>query len=213
MGVETSQPRMRYEYSYRSGRSLSPDPISTRYGYRSLSNPPTASDYELPSFSCLKAGSFSQHVDHLLSRSRANSEIRNTEFSEVGSSHPDIQYSSLLCSSSTPWDRTGAFYYPSYNYSVWNTMDMSRSMEEYQGKCEAEITYNLEVESSLQWGEGDVEVSMEKEYEYPESLRGTAVSRPALRREYYYWTKPARYYRHRTFYPRYLPRYRSRYGG
>merc|ERR1712106_72799 len=159
MGVETSQPRMRYEYSYRSGRSLSPDPKSRRYGYRSLSNPPTASDYELPSFSCLKDGSFSQHVDHLLNRSRANSQIRNTEFSELGSSHPDIQYSSLLCSSRTPWDRTGAFYYP----------------------------------------------------RYPESWRGTAVSSPALRREYHYWTNPTRYYRHRTFYPRYLPRYRSRY--
>ena len=56
-------------------------------------------------------------------------------------------------------------FYTSYNYSVWNTMDVGRSMEEYQEKCEAEITYNLEVESSLQWGEGDVEVSMEKEYE------------------------------------------------
>ena len=56
-------------------------------------------------------------------------------------------------------------FYTSYNYSVWNTTDVGRSMEEYQEKCEAEITYNLEVESSLQWGEGDVEVSMEKEYE------------------------------------------------
>merc|ERR1712189_66269 len=46
---------------------------------------------------------------------------------------------------------------------------------------------------------------------YPESWRGTAASTPALRREYYYWTNPARYYRHRTYYPRYLPRYRSRY--
>ena len=55
-------------------------------------------------------------------------------------------------------------FYTSYNYSVWNTMDVGRSMEEYQGKCEAEITYNLEVESSLRWGEGDVEVSVEKEY-------------------------------------------------
>ena len=25
----------------------------------------------------------------------------------------------------------------SYNYSVWNTMDVGRSMEEYQEKCEA----------------------------------------------------------------------------
>ena len=48
-----------------------------------------------------------------------------------------------------------------------------------------------------------------------------------MSREYHYWTNPARYYglaelaldfilmffftRHRTFYPRYLPRYRSRY--
>ena len=47
----------------------------------------------------------------------------------------------------TPWTWAG----------VWR-------MEKYQEKCEAEITYNLEVESSLQWGEGDVEVSMEKEY-------------------------------------------------
>ena len=44
-------------------------------------------------------------------------------------------------------------------------MDVGRSMKEYQEKCEAEITYNLEVESSLQWGEEDVGVSMEKEYE------------------------------------------------
>jgi len=46
---------------------------------------------------------------------------------------------------------------------------------------------------------------------YPESWRGTAASTPPLWREYYYWSNPARYYRHRTYYPRYLPRYRSRY--
>jgi len=150
---------MRYEYSYRTGRSLSPDPISLRYGYRSYSIPPTTSDYELPSFTSMKDGTFSQHVDQLLRRSRANSEIRNSEFSEVATSDPEIRYSSLLCSPRTPWDKTGAFYYP----------------------------------------------------RYPESWRGTAASTPPLWREYYYWSNPARYYRHRTYYPRYLPRYRSRY--
>jgi len=48
-------------------------------------------------------------------------------------------------------------------------------------------------------------------HRYPESWRGTAASTPPLWREYYYWSNPARYYRHRTYYPRYLPRYRSRY--
>jgi len=202
---------MRYEYSYRTGRSLSPDPISLRYGYRSYSIPPTTSDYELPSFTSMKDGTFSQHVDQLLRRSRANSEIRNSEFSEVTTSDPEIRYSSLLCSSRTPWDKTGAFYYPSYNYSVWNTTDVQENMEEFRERCEAETTFNLEIWSSHHWQEGDVEVSMEKEYEYPESWRGTAASTPPLWREYYYWSNPARYYRHRTYYPRYLPRYRSRY--
>eukprot|EP00091_Calanus_sinicus_P002174 TRINITY_DN12213_c0_g1_i11.p1 TRINITY_DN12213_c0_g1~~TRINITY_DN12213_c0_g1_i11.p1 ORF type:complete len:205 (-),score=26.65 TRINITY_DN12213_c0_g1_i11:353-967(-) len=202
---------MRYEYSYRSGRSLSPDPISLRYGYRSLSIPPTSNDYELPSFTCVKNGTFSQHVDNLLRRSRANSEIRSSEFSELPSSNPDMQYSSILCNSLTPWSKTGAFYYPSYKYSTVNTTDVGEHLEEFRQKIEAEIAFNLEIENSLGWEDGDVEVSMEKEYEYPESWRGTSASTPALRREYYYWTNPARYYRHRTYYPRYLPRYRSRY--
>eukprot|EP00092_Neocalanus_flemingeri_P025736 GFUD01027900.1.p1 GENE.GFUD01027900.1~~GFUD01027900.1.p1 ORF type:complete len:158 (-),score=9.90 GFUD01027900.1:164-637(-) len=155
---------MRYESSFRSGRSLSPDLISKRYGYRSLSIPPTSSDYELPSFTCMKDGSFSEHVDHLINRSRANSEVRSSdpyfrEFPHLASSNDDLHYSSLLSNSLTPWSKTGAFYYP----------------------------------------------------RYPESWRGTAASIPALRREYFYWTNPARYYRHRTYYPRYYPRYRSRY--
>ena len=53
----------------------------------------------------------------------------------------------------------------SYNYSVWNTTDVQESMEEFRERCEAETTFNLEIGSSLQWQEGDVEVSMEKEYE------------------------------------------------
>merc|ERR1712055_1149733 len=161
MGVVVSDPssRMRYEYSYRSGRSLSPDPINKRYGNRSMSIPPSSIYDELPSFTCLKDGTFSEHVDHLINRSRAISEVRNSDpyfqdSSEL-STKPDVHYSSLLCSSLTPWSKTGAFYYP----------------------------------------------------RYPESWRGTSVSTPALRREYYYWTNPARYYRHRTYYPRYYPRY------
>merc|ERR1719431_402293 len=84
--------------------------------------------------------------------------------------------------------------------TLFGTQQMSRK-----------IWKSLEIGSSHQWQEGDVEVSMEKEYEYPESWRGTAASTPPLWREYYYWSNPARYYRHRTYYPRYLPRYRSRY--
>eukprot|EP00092_Neocalanus_flemingeri_P056494 GFUD01066996.1.p1 GENE.GFUD01066996.1~~GFUD01066996.1.p1 ORF type:complete len:201 (-),score=25.08 GFUD01066996.1:148-750(-) len=198
---------MRYESSFRYGRSLSPDLISKRYGYRSLSIPPTASDYELPSFTCMKDGSFSEHVDHLINRSRANSEVRSSdpyfrEFPHLASSNDDLHYSSLLSNSLTPWSKTGAFYYP---------RDVGESLENFRQSIEAEITYNLEIEHGLKWEDGDVEISMEKEYEYPESWRGTAASIPALRREYFYWTNPARYYRHRTYYPRYYPRYRSRY--
>jgi len=156
---------MRYEYSYRTGRSLSPDPINFRYGYRSLSIPPKSIDYELPSFSCLKDGTLSQHVDHLLKRSRANSEIRNTEFSDLDTTNQDIHYSSLVCDSLTPWGRSGLFYYPSYNYSVWNTTNIGETLEEFQQRVEAETTFNLEVENGLHWKEEDVEISMEKEYE------------------------------------------------
>jgi len=37
---------------------------------------------------------------------------------------------------------------------------------------------------------------------YPESWRGTAATIPP-RRDYYYWTNPGRYYRYRSYYPRY----------
>jgi len=37
---------------------------------------------------------------------------------------------------------------------------------------------------------------------YPESWRGTASSTP-ISRDSFYWTNPARYYRYRSFYPRY----------
>ena len=26
--------------------------------------------------------------------------------------HPDVRYATLLCSSVSPWSKTGAFYYP-----------------------------------------------------------------------------------------------------
>jgi hypothetical protein len=44
-------------------------------------------------------------------------------------------------------------------------MDVGERLEELRQKTEAEIAYNLEIENSLRWEEGDVEISMEKEYE------------------------------------------------
>merc|ERR1711973_230051 len=48
---------------------------------------------------------------------------------------------------------------------------------------------------------------------YPEGWRGTASCATPLHGEYVYWTRPARYYRYQTYYPRYryTPRYRSRF--
>ena len=55
----------------------------------------------------------------------------------------------------------------SYNYGVWSssTEDVEEKMEEFKGRMEAEIAFNLEVENSLRWRDGDVAVSVEKEYE------------------------------------------------
>ena len=48
---------------------------------------------------------------------------------------------------------------------MWNTTNIGETLEEFQQRVEAETTFNLEVENGLQWKEGDVEISMEKEYE------------------------------------------------
>jgi hypothetical protein len=46
-----------------------------------------------------------------------------------------------------------------------NTTDVGENLEEYRQKIEAETAFNLEIENNLGWKDGDVEVSMEKEYE------------------------------------------------
>merc|ERR1711983_163293 len=148
-----AQRRMRYGYYYRTSRSLSPEPL-----------------VQLPVSvfrESVKDGSFSQHVDNLISHSRAMSEIRESELKssetldESKYRHPDVRYATLLCNSLSPWSKTGAFYYP----------------------------------------------------RYPEGWRGTASCTPPMRREFTYWTNPARYYRYQTYYPRYrsAPRYRARF--
>eukprot|EP00088_Acartia_fossae_P041612 TRINITY_DN4351_c0_g1_i1.p1 TRINITY_DN4351_c0_g1~~TRINITY_DN4351_c0_g1_i1.p1 ORF type:complete len:152 (-),score=9.39 TRINITY_DN4351_c0_g1_i1:123-524(-) len=38
---------------------------------------------------------------------------------------------------------------------------------------------------------------------YPESWRGTASSIPAYSRNFWYWSNPARYYRYKSYFPRY----------
>merc|ERR1719422_1350297 len=107
-----------------------------------------------------------EHVDNLITQSRAHSEICEANFQDeflsaptpTPSRHPDLHYATLLCNSLSPWSKTGAFYYP----------------------------------------------------RYPEGWRGTASCTPPMRREFTYWTNPARYYRYQTYYPRYrsAPRYR-----
>merc|ERR1712110_386396 len=111
MGVSPRQERpevrrMRYGYYYRTSRSLSPEPL-----------------VQLPVSvfrESVKDGSFSQHVDSLISHSRAMSEIRESELKssetvdESKYRHPDVRYATLLCNSLSPWSKTGAFYYPRY---------------------------------------------------------------------------------------------------
>jgi len=111
--------------------------------------------------------------------------------------------SSLICPPLSPWNRTGEFYYPSYNYWIWNSYtDPTDHLEEYRSRLEAEVTHNLLLENRFHHREDDLSTSLEIEYSYPESYRGTAATTP-LRRDYYYWTNPARYYRYKSYYPRY----------
>merc|ERR1719397_1063032 len=120
---------MRYSFLHRSTRSASP----------------------LTSWDLAEERNFSEHVNNIINRSRANSEMRQLGSSGVR----DLHYSSLVSDSTSPWSKTGAFYWP----------------------------------------------------RYPEGWRGTAACTSPLRREYNYWASPARYYRYKSYYPRYYPRY------
>ena len=120
--------------------------------------------------------------------------------------HPDVRYATLLCSSVSPWSKTGAFYYPRSGYRRLRLS--SWVLTGILWYCECPLC------------------------RYPESWRGTASCTAPLRREYVYWTNPGRYYRYQyphvtsilmsniypwcryqTFYPsyRYTPRYRTRF--
>merc|ERR1712244_155949 len=79
---------MRYRNFYRSTRSVSP---------------------QAPLY--CEESNFSDHVDNIINRARANSEMRNLSGSGAVS---ELRYASLVCSPHSPWSKTGAFYWPRY---------------------------------------------------------------------------------------------------
>jgi len=178
---------MSYSYSYRSTRSCSPELTQSysSYGRRS---------------------SLVDHVDSIITRSRFQDQGRACSlepFTDVIDDLPSIRTSSLICPSLSPWNKTGHFYYPSYNYWIWRSYtDPGTHLEEFGARLESEISHNLLLPYEFHHREGDYATSLEIQYSYPESWRGTSATTP-VSRDYYYWTNPARYYRYKSYYPRY----------
>merc|ERR1711892_1427527 len=75
---------------------------------------------------CMFEGSLSEHVDHLVERSRARSMAREVEVSNIleNMDKYSLPSSSLVWNSWTPWSRTGAFYFPRYPES-WQGSSLS----------------------------------------------------------------------------------------
>jgi len=182
---------MSYEYSYRrTARSLSPTPIS----YSSLVQ---------------RRNSLSDHVDNIITRSRMADQYRAKSvepFSDFFEDYPSTRMSSSVVGPSlSPYIRTGEFYYPSYNYWIWRSYTpVSDHLSEFGSRLQSEISHNLYLDNVFHHRPGDYATSLQLDYMYPESYRGTAGTlSPLLRRDYYYWTNPARYYRYKSYYPRY----------
>ena len=98
---------MRFSYSYRTARSVSPDKLETGWDSTTVS----------------------QHVNNIIKCSRANSEVRYLrpaiqsvqtyiKMRSLGDGGAglvtDLRYASLLCNPHSPWSKTGAFYWPRY---------------------------------------------------------------------------------------------------